>query len=306
MSALSTLFPVFFIMALGFISRKKRWITPEQKDGANAIVFKILFPILVFQLISTAEIELQHLKMIVYVFIVFTLALVVGKLFSNIVGKQYAHFSPYLLTVCEGGNVALPLYLSIVGASSNTVIFDIAGTIVGFIVFPILVSANSSTFFDILKRVMNNSFVIAVILGMVLNITGIYHMAMMSQFKDLINNTLSQATMPIITMILFILGYNFTIDRQILRPLLKLMGIKIFYYTLVILGFFVLFPKHMVDKTFMIAPMIYFMSPTGFGLLPVIEPLYKSEDDASFTSAFVSIFMIVTLLVYTCIVIFIS
>lgn len=62
----------------------------------------------------------------------------------------------------------------------------------------------------------------------------------------------------------------------------------------------------MVDKTFMIAPMIYFMSPTGFGLLPVIEPLYKSEDDASFTSAFVSIFMIVTLLVYTCIVIFIS
>lgn len=226
-------------MALGFISRKKRWITPEQKDGANAIVFKILFPILVFQLISTAEIELQHLKMIVYVFIVFTLALVVGKLFSNIVGKQYAHFSPYLLTVCEGGNVALPLYLSIVGASSNTVIFDIAGTIVGFIVFPILVSkvtANSSTF-DILKRVLNNSFVIAVILGMVLNITGIYHMAMMSQFKDLINNTLSQATMPIITMILFILGYNFTIDRQILRPLLKLMGIKIFYYTLVILGF---------------------------------------------------------------------
>ncbi|MGJ1021991.1 hypothetical protein [Thomasclavelia ramosa] len=56
----------------------------------------------------------------------------------------------------------------------------------------------------------------------------------------------------------------------------------------------------------MMAPIIYFMCPTGFGLMPVIAPLYKDEDDASFTSAFVSIFMIITLIVYTLVVIFIA
>ena len=46
------------------------------------------------------------------------------------------HISPYLLTTCEGGNVALPLYTSIVGVAyaSNTVIYDIAGTVIAFII----------------------------------------------------------------------------------------------------------------------------------------------------------------------------
>ena len=145
MAALTTLFPVFFMLALGFIARVKGWITLEQKNGANAIIFKILFPILVLNLMCTATIETDHIKIIGYVFGVYLLALVAGKLLAPLAGKKYAHFSPYLLTVVEGGNVALPLYLSIVGKSSNTVIFDIAGTVIAFIVFPVLIAKEAAT-----------------------------------------------------------------------------------------------------------------------------------------------------------------
>lgn len=107
-------------------------------------------------------------------------------------------------------------------------------------------------------------------------------------------------------MILFILGYDLNIDKSILGPLMKLMSIKIVYYALMIAGFFIFFPTQMADKVFMMAPIIYFMSPTGFGLIPVISPLYKDEDDATFASAFVSIFMIITLIVYTGLVIFVA
>ncbi len=48
MAALSTLFPVFFMVLLGIISRIKGFVTPEQKEGANNIVFNVLFPILIF------------------------------------------------------------------------------------------------------------------------------------------------------------------------------------------------------------------------------------------------------------------
>ena len=68
MAALTTLFPVFFMLALGFIARVKGWITLEQKNGANAIIFKILFPILVLNLMCTATIETDHIKIIGYVF----------------------------------------------------------------------------------------------------------------------------------------------------------------------------------------------------------------------------------------------
>ncbi|MFQ6792303.1 MAG: AEC family transporter [Thomasclavelia sp.] len=309
MTALTTLFPVFFMLALGFVSRIKGWVTVEQKEGANSIIFKILFPILVFSLMCSASIEMTHIQVISYVFIIYVLALIIGKLIAPLISKKYAHFSPYLLTVVEGGNVALPLYLSIVGTSSNTVIFDIAGTVICFIVTPILVAkeaATGSSAKEMVKDIFTNSFVIAVILGLGLNLTGVYGMLLESQFGAMITNTLSQATTPIVSMILFILGYDLNVDKKTIVPILKLMSVKIVYYALVIAGFFVLFPELMADKIFMMAPIIYFMSPTGFGLMPVIAPLYKDEDDASFTSAFVSMFMIVTLIVYTLVVVFIA
>ncbi len=148
MAALSTLFPVFFMLALGFICKLRGWITPEQKAGANTIVFNILFPILVLNLILSATIDMTQIKIIAYVFIAYLIALVYGKIVAPLASKKYAKFSPYLLTVVEGGNVALPLYLSIVGSSSNTVIYDIAdiaGTICCFIIFPILIAKESSS-----------------------------------------------------------------------------------------------------------------------------------------------------------------
>ena len=58
----------------------------------------------------------------------------------------------------------------------------------------------------------------------------------------MISTTINQVTAPIIPMILFILGYDLNVDKKTLVPILKLMGIKIVYYAMVIAGFFILFP----------------------------------------------------------------
>ena len=309
MTVLTTLFPVFFMLLLGLVSHIKGWVTVNQKNGANSIIFKILFPVLVFNLMANANIELSHISIILYVYIAYLVILVIGKFITQHITKKYQKFAPYLLTVVEGGNVALPLYLSIVGQSSTTVIFDLGGIMICFITIPILIAKEvsaGSSYKDIIKSIFTNTFVIAVILGLFMNFTGLYELLLASSFGDMISTTINQVTAPIIPMILFILGYDLNIDKKTLVPILKLMGIKIVYYAMVIAGFFILFPAQMADKTFMMAPIIYFMCPTGFGLMPIIEPLYQDEDDASFTSAFVSIFMIVTLFVYTMVVIFIA
>ena len=56
----------------------------------------------------------------------------------------------------------------------------------------------------------------------------------------------------------------------------------------------------------MMAVIIYLMSPSGAGLVPVISPLFKDEDDAAFASAFIPLYLVITLIVYTCVVIFIA
>ncbi len=309
MKAVATLFPVFFMIALGMFARVRHLVTPQQKDGANHIVFNVLFPILIFHILFTSTIELSAMFIVLYVFVVFCLMMVAGKLLGKFTGERFAHISFYMLTTCEGGNVALPLYLSIVGASSNTVIFDLAGITLAFVIIPIMVartSAGNVGTSQLIRRIITNSFVIAVILGLGLNMLGVHDRLVSSRFNELYVNTMAQATAPIVGMILLIIGYNLKIHLDTLGSVLKLLLVRIGGYALVISGFFVLFPALMADKIFMIAVLIYFMSPTGFVVPMQLEPLFKDRDEYSYTSAVISLNMIITLVVYALVVVFIA
>lgn len=311
MSALTTLFPVFFMVGLGLISRIKGWVTSEQKEGANHIIFHILFPILIFNILLTATIEASALFIVGYVFIAFRLAIIVGQLTGKFTGEKFSHFSHYMMTTVEGGNVALPLYTSIVGVAyaSNTIIFDLAGTLMAFIVVPIMVtksSANHVTIKELIKKIITNPFVLAVTFGLILNLTGIYTLFSQTALIDLYTNTITTATNPIMGLILFIIGYNLQINLETLGPILKQLIVRFIFYMCVIIGFFIFFPQMMADKTYFIAVLIYFTCPTGFALPMQIAPLFKNKDDESYTSAFISLGMIITLIIYTLIVIFIA
>ena len=177
MAALNTLVPVFFMLGLGFLSRVRGRISSEQKSGANTIVFSVLFPILIFNLLGSAQLRLETIEIIAYVTVAFFLAIIVARNLTFLAGKKQALFSPYLLTTVEGGAVALPLYLSIVGQSSNTVIFDLAGSIIAFLIIPIMVASSSGyekTKFDLAKEVVSHPFVIAIALGLFFNFSGLH------------------------------------------------------------------------------------------------------------------------------------
>lgn len=166
-------------------------------------------------------------------------------------------------------------------------------------------SGNTSTK-ELLKTIFTNSFVIALMLGIILNLLGVYDLLSQTAFIDLYTNTIQQATAPIVSLILLIIGYNLKINKDTLGSLLKLVGVRIVFYIFVIAGFFVFFPHLMADKIYMMAVLIYFMCPTGFAMPMLISPLNKSEEDEDFTAAFISLFMVITLIVYTCVVLFIA
>ncbi|MDI9591288.1 MAG: transporter [Acidobacteriota bacterium] len=310
MAALTTLLPVFFMLALGSAARTFGWVTPEQKSGANTVLFGVLFPLLIFKLMSSAEIGMDVLPIIGYVFVMYVLALlVVGPLTARLTGLEQAHFSKYLLSTNEGGNVALPLYLSIVGASSNTVIFDVAGTVTCFVVIPIMVAreaARDTGTSELFRSIVTNPFIIAMAAGIIVNLTGLQGMIVASPVGEAWTSTLSMATSPIVALILFILGYDLTVDRDTIVPILRLGAVRLAWYTLTILGFFVLFRSRMADREFLMAVLIYFMCPTGFGMAPLLHPLYRDDREAGFTSAFMSMYIVVTLIAYTLVVLLLA
>ncbi len=309
MAALTTLFPVFFMLALGSLAKHRGWISHQQKEGANAIIFTVLFPIMIFNLIASAQFQLATLNIVAYSLAIYLLAILVGKLAAPFTGEKQAHFSKYLMPTNEGGSVALPLYLSIVGISSNTVIFDLAGSTIGFLVIPVLVARATSqgkSAKELAKNILTNPFVLAVFLGLLVNLTGAYQLLLHSNFADLYQGTISNATGPIVGMILFVLGYDLSLDLDTMKPVLRLMLVRVAYYALAIASFFLVFPTIMADKIFMMAVVIYFMCPTGFALPAMIQDVLVDDDDRAYASIFISLYMLVTLLVYTGLVIFVA
>ena len=209
------------------------------------------------------------------------------------------------MTTVEGGAVALPLYLSIVGQSSNTVIFDLAGSIIAFLIIPIMLAGASEEKkpkAQLAKEVISHPFVIAILLGLVFNFTGLYTWVIQSSLAPLYSGVINTATGPILGTILFVLGYDFKVDFHTLKAMLRLMSVRLVYYMLVILGFFLLFPTYMADQTFLIAVLLYFMCPTGFAMPLLIEDTFKGEEDRTYAATFISLYMLVTIVVYTALV----
>ncbi len=306
MDVLNTLLPVFAMMALGLLSRKKNWVTPEQKDGLNNIIFSILFPILIFHIIFTSTMHVKMIGMMSYVLIGWTLVFVIAHFLTPFLGKEYAHIAPYLLTCVEGGNVALPLYLSIVGSAyaMNTVTFDMAGTILAFMIFPVVIAKRTSGNVDVksvIKQIFSSSFVIAVLSGLVLNLLGVHRLLSQTAFDSVYTSTMSMLTTPITGMILFMLGFDLKLEKDTLRSLGKLMFVKFLVGIVMEIGMFLLFP---LTKEMQLAVLLYFMCPSGFAMPAIISPLYQNEKDKSFVSSFISLYMIITLIVYTGLVIF--
>lgn len=304
MKAIEILFPVFFMMLLGWLSRKKGWITTAQNEGAKSLVFNILFPLLVFHVLMEAELSTNFLYEIIFLDVAWIIIYLIGKRIAEPVSGRYARLAPFLLMTCEGGSVALPLYIALVGAEHavNIITFDVAGILINFGLVPALITKQTSrevAFLPLAKRIVTAPFIVAVILGIVANVMNVQHWLILGHLNTIFSNTMAMATTPIASVILFTLGYGFHLHLSQLKPLLALSLVRIILCGAVVGSFFLFFPGLMAVKVFLAGVLLYFACPTGFPVPLQIGALCKDEDDESFISAFISIFIVLAMIVYT-------
>lgn len=106
MQAISTIFPVFFILFLGIYARKKGWITHEQNNGLKTIALDILFPFLIYHIVATSALDRNIALEIVYLIAVWILVYFLGKIICRMLPENLRDLSPFLLLTCEGGGKA--------------------------------------------------------------------------------------------------------------------------------------------------------------------------------------------------------
>ena len=304
MQAISTIFPVFFILFLGIHARKKGWINHEQNNGLKTIALDILFPFLIYHIVATSVLDRNIVLEIVYLIAVWILVYFFGKMVCRILPESIREISPFLLLTCEGGAVALPLYLSIVGSSYilNLIPFDLAGILINFIFVPTVLQIRRKEELKLLplvKKVISAPFVIAALLAVITNLTGLQRLlSQSSTFGSIYENTMNAIIAPVSGLILFSLGYSIRLKKGYLSSLFKLAVIRLIFCSGIIASFFLVFPEKMESPVFSLGVILYFYCPTGFPVPLQIREILDSEEKEEFVSAFISLFLLIALIVY--------
>ena len=304
MQAISTIFPVFFILFLGIHARKKGWINHEQNNGLKTIALDILFPFLIYHIVATSVLDRNIVLEIVYLIAVWILVYFFGKMVCRILPESIREISPFLLLTCEGGAVALPLYLSIVGSSYmlNLIPFDLAGILINFIFVPTVLQIRRKEELKLLplvKKVISAPFVIAALLAVITNLTGLQRLlSQSSTFGSLYENTMNAIIAPVSGLILFSLGYSIRLKKGYLSSLFKLAVIRLIFCSGIIASFFLVFPEKMQNPVFSLGVILYFYCPTGFPVPLQIREILDTDEKEEFVSAFISLFLLIALVVY--------
>lgn len=303
MNAASAIIPVIFMLGLGYFTKAKNIMTTEQNAGVKKLIFSLLLPVLVFNATFTMSIDPKYVRITGYMFLLQIITLFMGFAVFKLLKTDYSHVSPYMMTTIEGGNAFYPLYTSLVGAgfSSYFVLLDVPGIFVVFLVIPIVlarITSEKTGLKSILKSVCSNPIICGLVAGIVLNLTGVAAAFMKTPVFAAYEALAATATTPIAPLILFTLGYSFSIGKENLGPIAGTLAVRLLMMGAGIGGAFVLFPWILDDKQLLIAVILFLMSPPAFATPIIVEKVFRKDADGQFCSTYISLHMLVTVIIF--------
>lgn len=296
---LSKVLPVLVMIALGRLCETKQIINDEQHAGLKAIVGDILLPVVLFQAFFTADYGKRMLLVFVLVFVGYGAALAAGYALRRFV-KPYDRFMPLLMTSAEGGMLGYALYALLCGADQTKTyaMVDIGQTVFAYTVFLTALKAaggEKMTPKFIMKNIVTNKGCIGMLSGIVLGALGIYRAIDGTAAGEIVSSLLSFITAPTSALILIIMGYQLHVSKQLLRPVLTTMGLRLGVLAVVCAAVSgILFAVIPFDKGLLLALMLQYTLPA-----PFIIPLYADlGDDAEYVSTTLSLGTVLAVLLF--------
>ncbi|MCC8462363.1 MAG: AEC family transporter [Rickettsia endosymbiont of Ecitomorpha arachnoides] len=234
--------PIFLITLLGSIIKNK-WLTSEEFwRGIEKLSYFVLFPAMLFNYVSTAELSVASIIKLVVALIISTILVSIGLIIYQ---KKYNIDKIQFTSIFQGSirynsyiffGVSSPLLgpsgLSIVAViSSYMIIFT---NILSVMIFAYYIPNKSVTntirtsFVLMMKLIVRNPLIIASLVGFVFNYSNLeLHLGLKKTLDSLSNAALA------IGMLNVGAGLNFTIRREVLHNVIFTSFIKLVAFPLV-------------------------------------------------------------------------
>ena len=296
-SVLQVVVPIFAAILLGVIAKKKQLLSPEGIQGLQQFVMNIGLPCVIFNSCLTANVGAESLgtMALVFPFMVCTTLWA----FRARKDKFPYHNFPQLFCAQETGMLGIPLFIILFGSAQayRMGILDLTQSITALPTIAILSSnaGENPKPLDITKKVLTSPLMVMSLLGLTLNISGVGRMLDGIGIGGIITETTSFLGAPISALMIFSVGYNFSLSTENRKEVFKICAIHFVTFAaiglLVQLGLF-LIPNVTPETRWSI--LLYSLLPASY----LAPSLGKTKEDFSVTSGVCSLLTAITLIVF--------
>ena len=297
MAVLEIIVPILVVILLGVYAKKTNMISIGENKGLQQFVMKFGLPCVLFNSCLSAQIQAESITSMA---LVLPLVFLSSVLSFQLRKKKYPYSNlPLMFSAQESGMLGIPLFMTLFGTAQayRMGVLDMTQSLIAIPVIAIL-STNTGenpSVSSIIKKVFQSPLLIMSLLGLVLNLSGMIQVLNSVGIGNIITETTGFLAQPVSAVILFSVGYNFSIGEGNRKHIFELCGLHF--------GLFALFCVIMELALFLVpnvavetrwAILLYSVLPASF-----LTPSFgKNEDESAVASSVCSLLTVVCLIIF--------
>jgi len=296
MAVIQLVAPLAVCIIFGVLARRRKLISPEENRGLQQFVLKFCIPCTLFNSCLEAQLGPEAIMSMA--------VLIPVLLCSSFLGfrlrKKYGiHNMPMLFSAHETGMLGIPLFIILFGTEQayRMGLLDMAQAFIGVPVISLLSasSSDSTSFKSMAAKVFSSPMLIMSLLGFTLGLSGAMDKLESIGVGQVIYAVTSFLAQPVSAVMLFSIGYNFTLSKESSGIIFKTAFIYLAVTAaacLVMQGALSLLPS--ADILTRWAVLLYCALPASY----LTPGLGKNEEEYRFASGVCSVLTLVTLAVF--------
>lgn len=289
--------PIFVAVLLGYTAKKRKLMSQEEIRGLQQFVMRFGLPCVVFNSCLTADMGVESLSSMAL-----ALPLVVIGTFWAFWArkKKYPyHNLPQLFTAQETGMLGIPLTMILFGADQayRMGVLDLTQAVTAYPVIAILSAdaGENPSVGQIVKKVLTSPLLIMSMLGLGLNLSGIGAWLDGVGIGGIITECTGFLGTPISAMMIFSVGYNFSMAKGSRATIMKISAIHFGFFAvggLLIQLILCLIPG--IDAITRWVLLMYCTLPASY----LAPSLGRSQEDYTMASGVCSVLTVVSLAIF--------
>lgn len=296
-TVLQIIIPIFTAIILGVLARQKKMMAAKEVKGLQQYAMNFGLPCVLFNSCYSCNLGAEAVTSMALVMPL----ILISSLWAFKAGKKQFpyHNFPMLFSAQESGMLGLPLFMTLFGAGQayRMGVLDMAQSFVAIPVIAILMAdaGENPSVGAIVKKVIKSPFLIMSVLGLTLNLSGLADVLNQSGVGGILTETTGFLAQPVSAAILFSVGYNFALNSENLKQIVKISAIHFVMFVvfgIVIQGVLFLLPS--VDMETRWAILIYSTLPASF----LTPGLGKNEEEYAVASGVCSLLTVVCLVAF--------